>query len=296
MPGTVLLGIDVETANECSSEYAKHGLELFHQLGIPVTFFLTGQVIDLHPEVWAEAEKDELIHLEAHTYNHILLKTVCMKIPPGKEIHDSRDYFLREGASPEQIEEDLSRCVKSFTDVIGRPPVGLTGPWGYYRGLQDRPDLLKIVAQKGFKFVRMFARDEWDGQPVPLKWQPFFYAPQGCPDILECMIHDYQDEFYWDIFTSPRSRRDYIGHLKLLTDIVVMSDCVWSAASHDHRCDTKEGFEQRTNCLKEWIKYAKDCGVRFLSYQEYYDEKTGAITHAHQQQENIAEHVRNRPT
>ncbi len=272
MHGTIMLGVDVESPHEHALGYATYGADLYHELDIPVTFFLTGKVIEAYPDTWRSLEDDPLIHLEAHTYNHLLLKTVCLKVPPGMEIHNSRDYFLKRGASLEEIESDLSQCVQVFRDVIGRPPRGLTGPWGYYRGLQDRPDILDIVASHGFKFLRTFLRDQWDGQPVPLTWTPFFYSPQGHPDILECLVHGYQDDFYWQAYNPSKSESDYPAHLKLLTNEIVKNGWIWSAASHDHGCATREGFGKKASWIREWVRYAKACGVRFLSYEQFYQE------------------------
>lgn len=272
MNGTIVFGVDVESPGEQSLGYATYGAELYHELDIPVTYFLTGKVIESHPDVWCSLEGNPLIHLEAHTYNHILLKTICLKVPPGMEIHNSKDYFLKKGATLEEIQSDLSRCVQVFRDVIGRPPRGLTGPWGYYRGLQDRPDILDIVAANGFKFLRTFLRDQWDGQPVPLSWTPFFYSAQGHPDILECLVHGYQDDFCWHDFNPTRPRQDYLAYMKLVTNEVVKNGWIWSAASHDHGCGTREGFEKKASWIREWVNYAKGCGIRFLSYEQFYQE------------------------
>ena len=273
MAGTILFGVDVESLGDNSLGYARSGTEMYHELQVPVTYFLIGTVIEEHPEVWAELERDPLIFLEAHTYAHLLLKTVCRKEPPAHPNPGVGSYTVFRGGSLQEIEDDLAKCVDVFTQVIGRPPRGLTGPYGYWRGLQDRPDILEIVASSGFQFLRTFARDQWDGQPVPVQWAPFFYESQGYPDILECFVHDFQDDFLWSFFTQPGPEDRYIDRLKLTTDKVVAQDLVWSAASHDHGCGTPEGFEKKASWIREWITYAKERGVRFMSYQDFYDEK-----------------------
>ncbi len=273
MPGTIL-GIDVESASDASLRYAERGAQLFHTLRTPVTFYLTGRTLAKYPQAFAALKGDPFIDLQGHTYDHLLLKTIFMDLPPGVRGHDDNPYFLLRGATLEQIDRDLARCQQLFTDVLGRPARGLTGPWAYYRGLQDRPDILEIVSQHGFRHLRTFGRNERDCQPVPLSWQPFFYGPQGFPDILEILIHDYQDEPYWRMFAPPGPQDSYSHHLGKVADQVAQHDLVWSLCSHDHDCETEEGFDRRTASVCDLIHYSQDIGIRFLTAETYYQELT----------------------
>jgi hypothetical protein len=277
MPGTILFGIDVESASEHSAGFAKHARALFEELQTPVTWYLTGMTIERYPHMFRETDGNSLIELQAHTYRHILLKTVLMKIPEGLCIHDSTDWYMNRGGTPEEIDEDIGKCQQVFERVLGRRATALTGPWGYYRGLGDRPDLLEIVHRHGFRILRTFGRNEDDGQPVPLEWQPFFYRVQGFPEVLECMIHDYQDEFYWRAFAQPKEGESYADHLKQVAQQVAERDLTWSLCSHDHGCATPEGFEEKGRWFREIIRYAKGLGIRFLKVSDYYEEMSAAM-------------------
>lgn len=272
MNGTILFGIDVESASRDSAGFAKYGLELFQELNIPVTWYLTGKTLERYPDVFRKIETSKMIELQVHTYDHILLKTVLMRIPDGISIHGSTKWHIERGASLEEIDNDLRRVQLLFQNTLGRHATALTGPWGYYRGLSDRPDILEIVSRRGFRIIRTFARDAQDGQPVPLEWQPFFYEIQGFPEILECMVHDYQDDFYWHAFAQPKKGESYIGHLKSVADSVAEKDLTWSLCSHDHGCATREGFEKKGSWFRAIVKYARDLGIRFLSVSRYYEE------------------------
>jgi len=272
MPGTIVFGIDVETASEDAVGFAKYGAALFRDLGAAVTWYLTGKTLERHADVFRPFEQDDLIELQGHTYDHVLLKTVLMRIPPGLRIHGSTGWHLQRGAAPAQVDEDLAKCQRVFREVLGRPATALTGPWGYYRGLGDRPDLLEIVRRHGFRILRTFARNAEDGQPVPLEWQPFFYDVQGFPEILECMVHDYQDDFYWRAFVQPGKGQTYFDHLKAVARKVAEEDLTWSLCSHDHGCATKEGFEKKGRWFRSLIEYARGLNIRFLSISEYYKE------------------------
>ena len=272
MAGTIIFGIDVEKASRDSIGFAEYGAELFEELGIPVTWYVTGKTLERFAAGFRKIEVSELIELQSHTYDHILLKTVLIEIPKGMTMHGSTDWHMERGGSLDKIDEDLCRCQRVFEDVLGRPAMALTGPWGYYRGLMDRPDVLEIVYRHGFKILRTFGRNERDGQPVPLEWQPFFYEAEGFPEILECMIHDYQDDFYWQIFTELEKRQSYVDHLKQVAHRVAQDNLTWSLLSHDHGCATKEGFRKKANWWRGIVEYAQDLNIRFLSVSQYYQE------------------------
>jgi len=272
MPGTVLLGIDTESASEDSLAFATLGADMFRELGVPVTWYLTGQTLERYPEAFRKVDEPGLIDLQAHTYSHMLLKTVYVEPPAGINLHGEIGPHIIRGASPQEIDEDLGKCQRVFQDALGRRAIGLTGPWCYYRGLGDRPDLLEIVARHGFKVLRTFGRNERDGQPVPLEWKPFFYAPQGFPDILEIFIHEYQDDFYWKDFTQPREGDKYLDYLKKVADKVAKNDLTWSMASHDHTWADENRRAEKEEWLTGLIKYALGLNIRFLTVSQYYEE------------------------
>ena len=276
MPGTILLGVDVESANQNSAIYARHGLEFLRQEEIPATWYVTGQSLERYPEAFAEADRTGLVDIQAHTYSHILLKTVLIEVPPGRTIHGKTDWYLQRGGTIEQVDADLARCQKVFQDALGRRASGLTCPWCYYRGLGDRPDLLEIVQRHGFRFLRSYGRNERDGQPVPMVWQPFFYQVQEYPDVLELFIHDYQDDFYYVAFNNLPDASTYPEHLRRMAEHVVGNDFVWSLATHDHTCATPEEFSRKTSWLRDLVRYAKSLGIRFLTGSQYYQERMSA--------------------
>jgi len=277
MSGTILFGIDVECANENTAGFVKYAQSLFHELETPVTWFLTGQTLERYPDLFRSLKDDPLIDLQSHTYSHMLLKTVLMRVPEGKTIHGSTNWHLQRSGSVAEIDADLGRCQQLFQDVLGGPATALTGPWGYYRGLGDRPDLLEVVQRHGFRALRTFARNEEDAQPVPLDWQPFFYTVQGYPDLLECLVQDYQDDFYWEAFADPQPGDRYVDYLKSTADTVAAKNLVWSMASHDHHCATREGFERKGTWFRGLIDYAKGLGIQFMTISQYYEARKNIL-------------------
>ena len=275
MPGTILLGIDVETANESSATYAQRGPEMLSAEGIRATWYVTGKTMDRYPDLFRQADRSGPVDLQSHTYDHILLKTVLTEIPAGRTVCDTPGpgFFMKRGGTNEEIDADLARCQKVFRDVLGRPARGLCGPWNYYRGLGDRPDLLEIVHRHGFRILRMGGRNEKDALPVPMEWQPYFYDVQGFPDVLELLVNDYQDDYQYVEFNGLVDASTYPGHLREIADRVAKKDLVWGLCTHDHNCATPEAFQAKTSWLPGLIRYAKSVGIRFLTATEYYEQR-----------------------
>lgn len=271
MAGTILFGIDVESANEHTAGFIRYGVPLFEELGVPVTWYVTGRTMERYPELFRQVEGHPLIELQAHTYDHILLKSIWIEIPPGKVIHDTTGHFLKRGESLEVIDADLRKCQQVFQDTLGRRAIGLTAPWGYYRGLADRPDILEIVHEHGFRYLRSFSRNETDGQPVPMEWRPFLYKEHGRGDMAELLVHDYQDDFLWEMFCDHAPTETYADHMMRMVDRVAAEDLVWSTDSHDHGTATPEGFAKKGDWYRCFVSHAKAKGIRFMTGTAYYE-------------------------
>ena len=56
-----------------------------------------------------------------------------------------------EGGSLAQIAEEVTRTQWLFRELLDVECIGLTGPCGYYRGLQDRPDILRVLYAAGIR-------------------------------------------------------------------------------------------------------------------------------------------------
>jgi peptidoglycan/xylan/chitin deacetylase (PgdA/CDA1 family) len=272
MPGTILFGVDVESCSESSAGYCRYATELFHDLQVPATWYVTGMTLEKYPREFQEVAKSSLIELESHTYSHMLLKTALYRSGAGPGEFGAKEVEMVRGGSIEQLQADLGRAQRVFQDVLGRTATALTGPWGYYRGLADRPDVLEVVYAHGFRILRTCARCEADSQPVPLEWRPFWYEAQGFPDVLECLIHDFQDDYLWREFGRPAEGERYADHLKRVANRVAAEDLVWSVDTHDHGCETREGFERKGTWMRELLTHAKGLGIRFLKITDYHAE------------------------
>jgi peptidoglycan/xylan/chitin deacetylase (PgdA/CDA1 family) len=268
MSGTMLVGYDIESASECTGGFLQGARALHRELNIPWAIFITGQTMEKRRQDLEALINDPLVTPAQHTYSHILLKTVYMQ--PG----GGQPNSLIVGASLEKIEDEINRTQELFQGIYGKTCRGLTGPWNYYRGLCDRPDILKILDQAGLRWLRCYGRDARDCQPVSHDLKPFFYADQGFPDMLECFLHGYQDDFYWKLFDDRSHGPNYEDYLAWAADYVAEHDLVWSLDAHDHGTPTAEVFHKTKGAwLRAFFEKALARGLRFRSYEEYYQER-----------------------
>ena len=179
-----------------------------------------------------------------------------------------RGLRVVKGGSLEKIREEVEKTGELLRKHLGVECIGITGPNCYYRGLMDRPDVLEVLHRAGIRFTRTYGRNERDFQPVPFEVQPFWYEPQGFPDILECPVQGWQD-CIWRGVHGWKSKEDYLKMLRDNIDYIAERDLVWGYATHDW--SSLKG-DPDMGIVRRFIEYAKQRGVRLMSYQQYYQE------------------------
>lgn len=258
----LLIGYDVEAPDAAvTAAFLKRASELHRELGAPATFFILGRILEASPDDLKPLAKDPLFDLEQHTYSHVLLKTVCME-------KDGKVEVFR-GGSLEQIRSEVSRTNRLLRDRLGLACLGLTGPFGYYRGLSDRPDVLEILHSEGIRFTRTYGRNEKDYQPLSFAAQPFWYEPQGFPDILEIPFQGWQDVYLRDRY-GWSNQREYIDHLLKDCDEAARLDAVWSYCTHDW---SAMRADEDLRYIRELIDRARLRGMEIMTHAAYYQSR-----------------------
>ncbi len=263
MTGTLLIGYDVESSSDPSivRRFLEKAEEVHSDLSAPCTLFLVGKVVEANSKELADLRRRcDLFDYEQHTYSHMLLKTVC--------IDDGTKVTLVKGGTPGEIEIEISKTNQLLAERLGVECWGLTGPWGYYRGLCDRPDLLEILNRNGIRFLRTYARNEKDFQPLSFEIQPFWYAVQGFPDMLELCIHGWQD-VYWRSLNGWENLQGYLDLLRQTAEMVAKKGLVWSYGSHDW---SSIKSDPEMSVMYAFIQYAKKIGLRIVDYRSFYLE------------------------
>lgn len=259
---TFLLGYDVESNNpEITSTFLATMQALHRDLAAPASLFLVGRTVMQNADALHPVAADPLFDLQQHTYSHVLLKTVCTVNAHGT--------MVQRGGSLEQLDEELGRANEVISRLLGVRCSGITGPWNYYRGLSDRPDILELLHKHGLTISRCWGRNAQDWQPVELDLQPFWYTAQGFPEILEVCIHGWQDcirraDIGWD------NVDEYVRLMCRDLDEAADRDRVFSYCQHDW--SSIRGDPQMT-ATRAILKHAQQRGFRILHYGQFYAEQ-----------------------
>lgn len=260
---TLLFGYDVEHgAPEITPLFLEQAMRVHESLEAPCTLFTTGQTLEKNVEAFkTAAARPDLFDIQSHTYSHTLLKTVCQDV--------DGEITIWRGGSIEVLRDEISRSVALTRDLLGLEVTGLCGPYCYYRGLCDRPDILEVAHEYGIRFTRTWGRDEKDWQPTELSLQPFWYGPQGFGDILELPVHGWQD-CIWRAEYGWANTKGFMDYQCELVDEAVERDCVLNLCSHDWS-SIREDPEM--TIVAGILSHARKRGLRIMSFRSYYEEQ-----------------------
>jgi len=284
---TILVGYDTETAavGEALSLFTespnfpryelaldpgtcRDALELLTEVhadvGVPATLFVCGRTLLHALEPVRAAKASGLFDVQQHTFSHVPFKDIVYSPGPGL-------VGTIAASPPEALLEELTVTSRLIRDYLDGETVGLRTPFGYYRGLRDRADLLEIVRAAGLRYITSWGRNEDNGNPTP--WvQPFTYAEEGYVDILELPFQFWLDVVWFDQHgydTGPA----YLEALKGAVDEVAERDLVYGACFHDWVAIASD--ERRVGWLRGFLRYAQEQGVEVTTYTEYWRRVTG---------------------
>jgi peptidoglycan/xylan/chitin deacetylase (PgdA/CDA1 family) len=250
------------------ADSCRRGVEIISKvhedLDAPATFFLCGRTLLHALDAIEPLAASPLFDLQQHTYSHPVFRDV--RYSAGGEgvavIPETPAVALREELS---FTRDLIRR------YLGRECVGLRTPFGYYRGLRDRPDLLAIVEETGHSYVTSWGRNEAGENPTP--WvQPFLYAEEGHPDLLEIPFQFWLDGVWFDRHGYGEGER-FRQTLVEAIDHIADHDLVYATAFHDWVA--VEADEAGTGWIRGMLEHARTRGVEIMSYTDYWTKLTG---------------------
>ena len=247
---------------ELPDDTTTRGLEIItrnhREYGVGATLFICGRTLVHSLPGIEKAQASGLFDIQQHTYSHVLFKAdrwrggSFLPSPPAALRHELE-------ASSELIRRHLN--VECF---------GLRTPHGYWQGLADRPDLVGILAETGIKYVSSWGRNSDNGNPTPLDIQPFWYADQGHPDILELPFQHWLDGIWFEEFGRDRGA-DFLEVLKAGIDEIVQADSVYGVCFHEWAMLLYD--EVGTGWVRGMLEYALARGVEVVSYGDYYNRQ-----------------------
>lgn len=274
--GTLLIGYDTESGSvyEASVEPAKTLeksisaiADLHVELEVPATFFIVGKTIEMgHRTLRKLREHPDLFDLQQHTYSHLPLKSVN---PTDGSAAINNDTNVV-GGSIKRIAAEVRRTSELLRHHLDAECTGIRGPWGYYLGLSDRPDIVRILAQNGIEFTSTYLRNRHDGCPLPLGVQPFYYDKQGPPGVLEIPSQDWID-CQWRVLYGWARTRAFARHLTQVTARISKSKLVWGTCFHDWSVIT---LDPELTIMRELLTAAKELGVDVMSYKDFHHQSS----------------------
>jgi peptidoglycan/xylan/chitin deacetylase (PgdA/CDA1 family) len=222
---------------------------------VPGTLFVCGRTLVHNVEVLEPFVDHPLFDIQQHTYSHTLLK----------DDHWRGGTFL--ASPPVAIEQEVSQTSDALKRLLGVDCIGLRTPHGYHLGLTDRPEMLDVLWRCGIRFVSSWARNAEGVNPTPLDVQPFWYADQGFPELLEIPFQHWLDGTWFEEYGIDRGA-EFADVLRRAVDEIVEHDWVYGACFHDWA--QLRYREADTHWVAGLMEHAKDRGVGLMSYADFY--------------------------
>jgi peptidoglycan/xylan/chitin deacetylase (PgdA/CDA1 family) len=240
------------TSTAKALEIIRHNHE---EHSVPGTLFVCGRTLVHNVEVLEPFVDHPLFDIEQHTYSHTLLK----------DDHWKGGTFL--ASPPVAIEQEVRQTSEALQRLLGVECIGLRTPHGYHLGLTDRPEMLGVLDGCGIRFVSSWARNAAGVNPTPLSVQPFWYAEQGFPDLLEIPFQHWLDGTWFEEFGIDRGV-EFAAVLGEAIDEIVRDDLVYGACFHDWA--QLRYREPETGWVRALMRHAQANGVETLSYRDFY--------------------------
>lgn len=137
--------------DEATKRYAVEAARIVKDFGGVIHFFCVGRVLEQPNVDWLKRLAEEGHPVGNHTYDHVFVKA---NKPEETQFRFQRAPWLVEGLSASEI---VSRNVR-LASLALRTRAGITAngfrtPGGFNNGLEDRPDVQKMLLEMGFNWV-----------------------------------------------------------------------------------------------------------------------------------------------
>lgn len=137
--------------NEEAKRYTVEACRRVKARGGRVHCFVVGRVLEQENVDWLGALAAEGHSLGNHTYDHV---NVLATKPEDVQFRFRRAPWLLEGKTAQQAIADNVRLTSTAMKTrLGQSPVGFRTPGGFASGLEDRPDVRKLLQDQGFRWV-----------------------------------------------------------------------------------------------------------------------------------------------
>lgn len=234
---------------------------LHREMELPCTFFVRGDLLEPYQADFQRVRDllGELADFQQCTWFGLPLKTVCQENHHGVKLFPA--------APIEVCCDEIAQTSEVIERVLGTRPIGLAAPLGAYRGLSDRPDILRRLSALGIQFVRSHTRNFRDWYPVAFEVQPYRYAAQGLPHMVEIPGQGWPDNVLREALGADRPER-YTEHVKKDLDYVVAKGLVWSAMQCDWSSIQHDPQMRATRAI---LEHAQQLGFKAQTHRAFYE-------------------------
>jgi peptidoglycan/xylan/chitin deacetylase (PgdA/CDA1 family) len=255
---TLLIGYDVEyvVPDGTTTAFLERVVGVHERWEAPFTMFLLGETVEQNVPTLQRAASSPLVDVGQHTYSHSLLRP--LRVDTGRTVTELR------AASPQRIDAELARTNALLREHLGVQCAGLTAPYTYHRGLQGHPELLAVLRRNGIRYVRSDGRNERDYQPAP-PTQPYTYAGDGFPDILELPTHGWHDCVVREDVLGWADLDGYVGLVRESLDAAAEADRILSICAHDWSSVRGDPLPTSVDRI---LAHARSLGMEIAAYGE----------------------------
>lgn len=146
--------------------------DVHRQKNLPATFFLVGELVEHAASELRAILDDPLFDLQCHSYTHANIIAIA---------NDTQT-----------LRHELIDSKQRIEDTFGKAVIGFTSPAGFSDGLRGQPQILEALWNAGYRYLRSVGLGPFNTIPALLS-QPFWYADDGYPEILEIGLHAWHD-------------------------------------------------------------------------------------------------------
>jgi peptidoglycan/xylan/chitin deacetylase (PgdA/CDA1 family) len=137
--------------NEETKRYAAEACKRVKAAGGVLHCFAVGRVFEQESVAWLKDIARAGHPIGNHTYDHVNVKATR---PEDVQFRFRRAPWLIDGREPrEVIRENIRLTTAALKTRVGVDPAGFRTPGGFADGLADRPDVRRMLADLGFRWV-----------------------------------------------------------------------------------------------------------------------------------------------
>lgn len=162
--------------DEATRQYAVQAARVAQERGGLIHYFCVGRVLEQPQVGWLQEIASGGHRIGNHTYDHVNVKALE---PDQTQFRFQRAPWLVEGLSAREIIERNVRLTSAAMRArLGIAPSGFRTPGGFSNGLEDRPDVQRLLHDLGFRWVSSKYPTHATGQP----------HEKPTPDVFESIV------------------------------------------------------------------------------------------------------------